>query len=235
MTVEVCIESVQAAELAEAAGASRLELNCALSLDGLTPPPGLIQMVRESVNIPILGMVRIRSGNFVYTTSEWKTMQREVPCLLDLGLDGLVFGALNDNSDVHVQFGTHFCELARRHHPDCELVFHKAFDQTREWPTALDQIIECGFDRVMTSGQSPSALEGVENLAAMIRHAGENLEILPAGGVRSENAGRLISETGCNQLHGSFRKSEGPMDREEEADFIDQITATCRAFQTRTL
>lgn len=230
MTIEVCVDSVQSALLAQQAGADRLELNCALPLDGLTPPAGLVQRVRESVSIPILAMVRVRSGDFVYSTDEWETMKREIQSLLEMGVDGLAFGALSASGDVDESICHEFCQIARNCRPDCQLVFHKAFDVTSDWKQALETIIDLGFTRIMSSGQAVTAVEGIPVLADLVADADRRIEILPAGGVRAENAAKIAKQTGCDQLHASFRSSRGSMPPTEQTEFLTQIRDAKQAF-----
>lgn len=229
MIIEACVDSVRGAVVAEQAGISRIELNCALELDGLTPPLGLLQRVRAHVKIPIICMVRSRAGNFCYSQDDWLTMNNEVSWLIDHGADGLAFGALDADGKLDIDRCQAFAENARHRKSDCELVFHKAFDVASDWRVTMDSLVDIGFDRIMTSGQSPTAVAGLDELRQMFQYAAGRTEILPAGGVRSHNAAQIVRETGCSQVHGSFRKSLGEFSREVEQDFGAEIAATVTA------
>lgn len=226
MIIEACVDSVRGAIVAEQSGISRIELNCALELDGLTPPLGLLQRVRAHVTIPIICMVRSRAGSFCYSQDDWLTMNNEVSWLIDHGADGLAFGALRDDGILDIERCRVFAEEARHRKSDCELVFHKAFDVASDWRVTMDGLIDLGFDRIMTSGQHPTAIAGLDELRQMFQYAAGRIEILPAGGIRSHNAAQIIRETGCSQVHGSFRKSLGEFNREVEQGFEAEIAAT---------
>ncbi|MEL7497248.1 MAG: copper homeostasis protein CutC [Planctomycetota bacterium] len=224
MLVEVCVDSVAAAVAAERAGANRIELNSALELDGLTPSMGLIQRTRNQVSLPVICMVRCRSGGFAYSTDEWLTMLDEIQWLHKCGADGFAFGALDESGGIDVNKCQEFVESVLENAPNSQLVFHKAFDETCDWRTAMDQLVEIGFHRIMTSGQSATAESGATVLREMIEYSKGRIELLPAGGIRSSNA-KLISErTGCDQLHGSFNCA----DQHCIDDWTEEIRATIR-------
>lgn len=226
MIVEACVDSVASAISAQSAGAGRIELNCALQLDGLTPSIGLLERVREAVQIPIICMVRSRAGDFCYSDDDWMTMKNEIRWLLDNGADGLAFGALNDQRTLDIEKCQAILDIARSRAANCELVFHKAFDVASNWRSTMDDLVRIGFDRIMTSGQAAKALEGLEELQSMVQEAGERIEILPAGGIRSDNAALIVEKTGCRQVHGSFRRTLGPFDGQARRDFESELGAT---------
>jgi copper homeostasis protein len=212
--LEVCIESVADAKAAAHGGADRLELNSALALDGLTPSPGLLREVRRAVGsrIPIVAMARPRAGDFCYDDAEFRVLLRDVEWLLEEGADGIAFGILTHDGEVDLRRCRRVVRSIestgrKRRRSFQGAVFHRAFDRTRNPFAAMEQLIDLGFRRVMTSGQQPTALCGASLLAQLIERAAGRVEILPAGGVRPSNVVSLLSGTGADQLHSSLRES----------------------------
>jgi copper homeostasis protein len=211
--LEVCVESVADAAVAVAGGADRLELNCALALDGLTPSLGLLAEVRRAVGarLPIVAMARPRAGDFCYDEAEVRVLRRDVGLLLEHGADGIAFGMLTPDGDVDPRSR----QVVRQINAAASgtrfqgAVFHRAFDHVRDPFTALEQLIDMGVRRVMTSGQQSTALRGANLIASLIDRANGRIEILPAGGVRPTNAAKLLSRTACEQLHSSLRERGG--------------------------
>jgi copper homeostasis protein len=203
LEIEVCVGSLARAVASEKAGADRIELNQALELDGLTPSPGLFSLVFESLRIPVIAMVRPRAGDFFYSAGEWRTMLRDASWLLEQGVDGLAFGALSDRQQVDVER----CLQMRRLSEGRELVFHKAFDDISDPLQGLEALVDLGMDRVMTSGQAPTAIEGAPIIAKLLHQSRGRIGILPAGRIDSRTTGELIQRTGCRQVHGSFSRA----------------------------
>ncbi len=200
--LEVCVASVSDALEAVAGGADRLELNSALELGGLTPSVGMLIEVRQAVSVPVIVMIRPRGAGFCYSASEHRVMLRDADKLLEQGADGIALGAFAGIGEIDPAVSQQFVTLAGAR----TTVFHRAFDLLSDPRRALDQLSELGFTRVMTSGQAASALAGAELIASLQREYGHRIEILPAAGIGPENAGQLLRKTGCQQLHGSFRK-----------------------------
>ncbi len=200
--LEVCVASVDDALQAVAGGADRLELNSALALGGLTPSVGLFTEVKQAVGVPVIVMIRPRGAGFCYSSRELRVMLHDADTLLDLGADGIALGVVTENGQIAKEVCRQFVILADAR----TTVFHRAFDLLPHPRQALDQLVELGFTRVMTSGQAASAMEGVELIAAWQSDYGARIEILPAAGIGPDNARELLSRTSCHQLHGSFRK-----------------------------
>jgi len=200
LILEVCVASLDDAIAAERGGADRLELNCALSLGGLTPSLGLLQAVRAAVSIPIIAMIRPRAGGFCYRPGAFACMQRDVDLVLAHGADGIALGILEEDGHIDLPRCRRVVEQARGH----TIVFHRAFDVVPDQATALQQIIEMGVTRVLTSGGAPTALEGVERIAELREQASGRIEILPGSGIRPDNVARLITATCCDQVHASL-------------------------------
>jgi copper homeostasis protein len=200
LLVEVCCGSVQDALIAEESGATRIELNAGLPLGGLTPSAGSVRAVLQAISLPVIAMVRPRPGGFCYSPSEWETALADAEWLLDAGVAGLAFGALDSGSKIDVGR----CEAMRRLTGHRELVFHRAYDLVDGWEEALDQLIACGVNRVMTSGQARDAISGAAMIRATIERSAGRIDVLPAGGIRSDNVAGLVRITGATSVHGSF-------------------------------
>ena len=195
--LEVCCGSADDVIEAWKAGADRVELNANLFQGGLTPTVGALQVVKRHVDIPIMTMIRPRSGGFCYTDIEYETMRADAKELLRQGSDGLVFGFLHADGTVDEDRTRAFVELAG----DKPAVFHRALDVTPDWKCALETLIKLGVTRVLTSGQAPDVFFALETIAEMIRFAGNAIEILPGAGITLENVERVVSITGCSQVH----------------------------------
>ena len=199
--IEACISSVEDAIAAYEGGADRLELNMALSLDGLTPSLGLLRKVKKVVPIPIIVMIRPRALGFHYSATEFSVMQSDIECFLQEGVAGFAFGILTQNHEIDLPRTT----LIARQIEGVESVFHRAFDITPNASTALYQLIDLGIHRVLTSGQMQTAPEGISALKELQQQAADRIEILPGAGIKPSNVADLLTQTGCNQIHGTFR------------------------------
>jgi copper homeostasis protein len=195
--LEICCASVDDAVAAQQGGAQRIELCSALFLGGLTPSHGTLAEARKLLGIPIIAMIRPRGGGFCYTDAEMAVMERDVDHALELGADGIVFGILNSDGTVDVERCARICRRAG----DRQVVFHRAFDVTPEPLRALDQLIDLGITRLLTSGQQNSALEGAPLIRRLIEHAQGRIEIMPGGGVHLPTIDDVIVRTGCTQVH----------------------------------
>jgi copper homeostasis protein len=201
--LEIVCGSIDDALQAQAGGADRIELCSAMFLGGLTPSLGTLQVARAQLTIPIMAMLRPRSGGFCYTEPEFATMERDAESLLANGADGLVFGVLDSEGNIDVTRTRRLRELTGNK----QSVVHRAFDVTPDPMRALDQLIELGITRILTSGQRSSALEGSDLIHRLIDHAAGRIEILPGGGIRLHNLEEVIARTGCDQVHMTAWKS----------------------------
>jgi copper homeostasis protein len=203
ITVEVCCGTVAEAYCAGDAGADRVELNSALSLGGITPSIGAVRLVKRA-GIRSMVMIRPRGGDFCYNDAEFETMKADALALREEGVEGAVFGILNPDRTVDRERCRELIEILG----GMETVFHKAFDETADWQSALDTVIGLGFTRILTGGLRPRAPDGASVIREMIVRAAGRIEILCGGGVRKDNLRRLLKETGAGQVHFSMRKTE---------------------------
>jgi copper homeostasis protein len=199
--LEVCIASLDDALDATAGGADRLELNSALELGGLTPSAGSLLAITGALDLPVIAMIRPRAGGFRYSPGEFKTMRADVDRALALGAKGIAIGLLD--SDGRVDVGR--MREIRSQLGDADLVFHRAFDFVPEPFAALEQLVDLGIDRILTSGQKPSALEGAALLGRLRRQAAGRIGLVAGGGVSVAVVDDLVKRSGCREYHGSFR------------------------------
>jgi copper homeostasis protein len=201
LRLEVCVASVGDAVEAAAGGADRVELNVALELGGLTPSTGLLQEVHSAVSLPVICMLRPRRAGFCYGDREWSVMLRDLEQLLAAGAAGIAFGFLGPERQIDLDRTRRLVALCG----DRETVFHRAFDCTSNLAVGLEQLIDLGVRRVLTSGGAATALQGSTRLASLRAQAARRIEILAGSGVKADNIRRLQQLTGCRQFHGSFR------------------------------
>ncbi len=195
--IEVCCGSTDDAIEAERGGASRVELNSSLFFGGLTPSLGSMIEAKKRLSIPVMVMIRPRGGGFCYTEAEMEVMLHDARLAVEHGADGLVFGILKEDGTIDRDRCGQIIELTGEQ----EAVFHRAFDVTSDPLEALDQLVEMGFTRILTSGQQRTVPEGAELIRKMIDYAGERIEILPGAGIRPHNVREIVKQTGAKQVH----------------------------------
>jgi len=198
--LEVCCGSLASAMCAVEGGAIRIELCSALSLDGLTPSIGLIQELHQRYpQLLIHVLIRPREGDFVYTEPEIEVMERDIREAVQAGASAIVGGALTAEGVIDLQATARLIQAAG----NLPFTFHRAFDVVSNQEEALEQLIQLGAARVLTSGGAPSAEVGIPELRKLVAQANGRICILPGGGVNSRNARRILSETGATEIHGS--------------------------------
>ncbi len=206
MKLEICIESISSANTALVGGADRLEVCGNLAVGGVTPSPEIVERCVElsSADFPrssVMMMVRPHSRGFVYNQDDLKAMLRDVDVAKRLGVQGVVFGALTADGCVDKSLCRRLIDAAR----PLEITFHRAFDLSRDPFQALDDLLDLGLDRVLTSGHAETAVQGTQLLQGLIHHAGEKLIVIVAGNVRAANIQQL-QLTGASEFHSSARK-----------------------------
>lgn len=198
-TLEICAGSLISALIAQTAGADRIELCENLQLGGTTPSFGTISLVRQMMNMPIHVLIRPRGGNFCYSDFELAVMKMDVEACKMLGINGVVIGALNPDNTINSDQCKQLIDLAR----PMTVTFHRAFDDTPDPYAALKTLTDLGFERVLTSGTSKTALEGKEILAELVRQAGTSIIIMPGGGIRPDNIKLILESTSASEIHSS--------------------------------
>jgi copper homeostasis protein len=195
--LEICCGSAEGALEAAAGSADRVELCSALFLGGLTPSLGSLLQVKQLAKIPVMAMNRPRAAGFCYSGTEFAVMERDADLLLEHGADGIVFGILNDDGTVDIER----TRTLRKRIAPRQAVFHRAFDVTPDPFRALNELIDIGITRVLTSGQKNGAPEGFALIAKLIEHARDRIEVLPGAGIGLDNARELVAATRCTQIH----------------------------------
>ena len=201
---EVCAGSVQDCINAQLGGADRVELNSALHLGGLTPSLAMLKLVKEKTSLKVICMDRPRAAGFCYDDVEIETMFEDAKILLENGADGISFGFLNSDATINVTETKKMVELIHQYQK--EAVFHRAFDCVDDPMHAIKQLIDCGVDRILTSGLQPTAMQGASVLEKLQSEFGDQIELLAGSGINANNIRALKEQTGLHQFHGSCKE-----------------------------
>jgi len=208
ITFEICVDSVEGALAAQTGGAQRVELCDNLLEGGTTPSSGTIALARQHLQIGLQVIIRPRGGDFCYSEIEFAVMRYDVEAAKRLGADGVVIGLLNTDGTVDKVRTAELIALAR----PLNVTFHRAFDMTCDPHQALEDLIELGVDRVLTSGQESSALEGLDLISALVQQANARIIVMPGGGVSARNLTKIVTQSGVRELHMTARSEvESPM------------------------
>ncbi|MGI9355076.1 MAG: copper homeostasis protein CutC [Rhizobiaceae bacterium] len=209
LIVEICIDSVEGMIAAKNAGAARVELCSALLEGGLTPSYGIVKRAISVSNaVAVQVMIRPRGGDFLYTDDEFAVMKEDIAALKALGVDGFVFGLLNADGSFDSERTAQLIELGR----PASITVHRAFDMALDPFETLDTLIELGVDRLLTSGQAPSVLEGAPLIRQLIEQAAGRMVIMPGGDITARNAARIVAETDASEIHFAVLEIQpGPM------------------------
>lgn len=202
--LEICCGDIDSVKAAVDAGADRIELCSALEVGGITPSIGLLKeaiRLRNTTRIHVL--IRPREGDFVYTDDEVNIMLSDIETASKCGAQGVVIGALLPDGSIDLTT----CRKLMNAATGMSVTFHRAFDMCANVSEALEQIIELGCDRILTSGQANTALEGVDTLSKLHQQAENRIILIGASGVNPDNANEIISKTGLSELHASARTS----------------------------
>ncbi len=201
--IEICCSSIQSAMNAKNAGAKRIELCQALSEGGTTPSYAAIKHTTQDLGLDVFVLVRPRSGDFHYNQLEIKIMEEDVKICKQLGAAGIVVGFLTEDGHIDKKLTKHFVELSS----PLPVTFHRAFDECNDPFAAIDDIIDCGCKRILTSGCKPTAVEGIETLKKLVVKADGRIAILAGSGITPDNAAELKSHTGVDEIHGSCKRT----------------------------
>ncbi|GHU42847.1 copper homeostasis protein CutC [Clostridia bacterium] len=202
ITLETCCGSFEDARLAYEAGVDRIELNSGLELGGLTPSLGAVQLCQSLFKIPLIAMIRPRGGGFCYSSLEFEQMLKDAELILEAGAQGLAFGILREDGSLDEERNGRLAHLVAQE-KGREAVFHMAFDVcTDDAIAALTVLKDLGITRLLTTGRKANALAGAEHLRDYI--TANQIEILPGGGIRTNNAAEVLKCTKTTQLHGRY-------------------------------
>ncbi len=197
LTTEVVVYNIESALNAQEGGADRIELCDNPGGGGTTPSLGTIEVLREALDISLFVMIRPREGDFCYSALEFKAMKRDIAHCKELGVDGVVFGILSPDGTLDRKRCGELVELARPLQVTC----HRAFDMTKDPFAALENCVEAGFDRILTSGQKARALEGVPLIGELVEKSRGRISIMAGCGVNEESVEEIAGNTGINEIH----------------------------------
>lgn len=208
---EICANGVESCLAAQDGGADRVELCAAIPEGGTTPSYGEIQVARRLLTQTRMHVIiRPRGGNFVYSALEAERMAMDIAMCRRLGVDGVVFGCLTREGDIDMAL----CQRLMQEAQGMSTTFHRAFDRTRDPLQAMEDIIRLGFDRILTSGQKPTAEEGIALLEKLNRQAQGRIILLAGSGINEENIQKIQRATGISEFHFSAREPVGLNDPE---------------------
>lgn len=203
MNIEICTDSLEGAITAKKYGAKRIELCAALSVGGLTPSYGLIKQCVEKSTVEVHVMIRHKEGGFNYTLVDFEIMKLDIIAAKNAGAHGVVFGVLDGDNKVS-DINKELVSLSKS--LDLEVTFHRAFDFVEDYKPAMEKIISLAFDRLLTSGLQPTALQGVAVIAKLQADYGSQIQIMAGCGINPNNALEIAS-SGIDNIHFTARKS----------------------------
>lgn len=205
MLLEIAVSNIEAAIAAQKAGAGRIELCDNLREGGTTPSYGYLLQAKKKLSIPVYPIIRPRGGDFLYSDDEFNVMKEDVLLCKQLGFDGIVTGLLHTDGAIDKKRTARLVEAA---YP-MGVTFHRAFDRANDAFKALEDIIETGCERILTSGLVPDAPSGTALIKQLIETAAERLIVMPGSGVRAANLEALIRQTGATEYHSSAKTAIG--------------------------
>jgi copper homeostasis protein len=170
---------------------------------GTTPSFGHLHAVRDSFSLPIYPIIRPRPGDFLYSDEDFNIMLRDARLCKKLGFDGIVTGLLDVHGNIDIKRTAIIVDAV---YP-LGVTFHRAFDRCRDPLEALEQLIEAGCERILTSGQQKTAVEGAALIEQLQAAADGRIVIMPGSGVRKENIRALAEKTACREFHASLRST----------------------------
>lgn len=201
--IEICCGSYEDALNAYKGKAKRIELNSALYLGGLTPSLASLIKTKQNTDLKVIVMIRPRGAGFCYSDNDYEVMKEDCRIMLEHGADGIAFGFLNNDFTIDLKRTKEFTDLIKSYNK--ESVFHRAFDCTDNPYEAIEQLIDLGIDRILTSGLKAKALDGIELIKDMQNKYGQKIEILAGSGINASNARYMMDYTGISQVHSSAK------------------------------
>jgi len=209
--LEIACFNLESALIAQNGGADRVELCDDFSSGGITPNYGTFETARKLISIDLFVMIRPRGGNFIYSDEEFEQMKKDILHFKSMNANGFVFGILNEDGSINANQNNELVELAK----PLPCSFHRAFDVSKDLVKNLEAVIECGFKTVLTSGQTKSAIEGIEQLEQLVKHSKNRIVIMPGGGVRSSNIEFIKEKVPTSYYHSSAIVKNDVADLEE--------------------
>jgi copper homeostasis protein len=198
--LEISVETVEAALAAERGGADRIELCADLPVGGVTPSVKLMRAARERLQIPIFTMIRPRPGDFLCSSAEFTSMKNTISTAKNLGMNGVVLGILDSNHGIDVDRTRELVELTQ----PLPATFHRAIDKSADLLQALENVIQTGAKRILTSGGAKNASEGAAMIAELVAVAGDRGTIVPGAGINASNIAQVVKVTGAREFHSGL-------------------------------
>lgn len=201
MKLEIIAFDIESCFAIQKSGAHRVELCANAPEGGTTPSAGFIKQARKILSIELYPIIRPRGGDFLYNEEEFECMLHDVKLSKELGCDGVVSGFLKEDGTIDKERTKRIVEAA---YP-MGVTFHRAFDRVMDFEQALEDVIECGCERILTSGGFPNVMDGLLNIKKFMELADDRIIIMPGSGVRSSNIQKIIAETNATEIHSSAR------------------------------
>lgn len=195
--IEVCVDSVQSAIAAQRGGADRVELCDNLMEGGTTPSFGAIEQARKNLKIGLQVIIRPRGGDFLYSDLEFEIIKRDIEICKQIGANGVVIGILTADGEIDAKRTKQLIELAK----PLSVTFHRAFDVTKDARKSLETLISLGADRILTSGQEPTASEGIDTIADLVQQAQNRITILACGSLNARNIKKFVEKSKVREVH----------------------------------
>ena len=237
ITLEICCDSADSVQAAIDGGADRIELCSALSEGGVTPSPGLQAAAVATGALPIYVLIRPRGGDFLYTEREWHIIYDDISRAGALGARGVVIGALDADGHLDVK---HLSRAVQEAGP-MDITFHRAFDMCSDPRRGLQELMDLGIRRVLTSGQQASAETGAACIRQWMNQVRGQISLMPGCGVNARNVAHILRETGATEVHASARALQpslmrfcredvkmGAADRDEFSRYVTDVDEVCR-------
>lgn len=208
MKFEICVDSCEGVRAAREAGADRVELCANLLEGGTTPSLGAIRRARSVTGIGLHVIIRPRGGDFLYSDDEFEEMKTDILAAREEGANGVVFGLLLPDGRFDAARSRLLIEAAR----PMAVTVHRAFDMARDPFEAMETLIDLGVERVLTSGQEESVLEGLPLITSLYQRAGDRIIVMPGGGITPRNVERIVRDSGVREIHfAALEAREGGM------------------------
>ena len=221
LIIENCAGDVPSCLEAERGGASRIELCAALSEGGTTPSYGTVATALRCCRLPIIPIIRPRSGDFLYTETEIDVMLEDIRVLRRLGVAGFSLGALTPDGDLDEEL----CRRLIREAEGLPVTLHRAFDRTASLEASLELAVELGFACILTSGGTPSAVDSLDRIRRLVEQADGRICIMAGSDITADNARHIVQSTGVSAIHGTFARLRGSSMRLSSTPFPDSSVA----------
>lgn len=217
--IEIACFNLESALVAAKSNADRIEFCADAHLGGTTPKKEDIETLISNSDKELMIMIRPRGGDFNYTDDEFELMKNDILTLNSLNIDGFVFGILKENNEIDLERNQILVDLSK----PLKCAFHRAFDRTSDLENSLEQVINLGFKTILTSGLSSNVNEGKHNLKKLVELAGNRIEIMPGGGLRSSNLKEIHSITNANYFHSSALVDDSGISNLEEINQLKTL------------